>query len=1144
LAALLAGYVVTVSPTATEAAPAGPAAEAIQQTEVAAEAAARKAGAPVEIGAFRGETRSVYANPDGTRTAVEYLRPVRTLRDQRWMPVDATLTRAEDGSIVPKATTTGLRLSGGGDAELAHFSSAGRSVQLSWTKNLPEPTLDGNSATYPEVLPGVDLVVNADIDGFSHVLVVKTAEAAASAELASIAMPVSTDGVDLRETAEGGVTAVDAAAGGTVFDALEPRMWDSGTEVSSAPTAKERRAATRALTEEPAESSREADVDVAVGSSHLTLTPDRRLLTDPKTRFPVFIDPVWKNSSRSMWAMVSKGYENEAYPKFDGKSHEGVGECPVSSGDCFGTGVKRLFFAIPTSAYAKKDILSADFRITLYHTADDSKARKVQLWDTNGITTGTTWSKQPKWNSEISSASPTKTTHSCSGVDPNVEFNVAGALRTAAGVSKGTMTFGLKAASETDDSYWKRFCSNASLQVRYNTEPSRPVDGEVKQTPGGVCPQTAAYTSELPKLSAILRDPDDNPKSTREKLRGEFKLWWTNPNGTAGSKGYTTGEDTSGSWFYYPMASVTGIPENVTINWQVRAKDSETEGAWNSKVCKFVFDKTAPVAPVVTSVEFPVEGKAYDGVGRYVTFRIKSPSTDAIEYRWGLNTDPSPANVAKPTTGGGLSEVRVLITKADSGWFSAMAVDRSSKTSATVSYDFAANQEIGKAEWRLKDAPEATEAAAAAGDIAALPRGGVQFGVPGPGGAADYAVRLDGAPGTGLTAGAAPVDTSRSFSVSTWVRLADKERDQVAVSMDGTGQPGFMLGYHKASDSWSFELPAGDVRALGSFRVSGGSPTVAEWAHLVGAFDHEKSTLTLYVNGKSVATSARRSMPRAYGQLQIGSRLQHGRYTDQWHGDLGDIRVFDRITVTLDVTMLFALVPQRLAYWQLNEGAETSTPEIDGGPALTLAGGPTFYRAVDEFSIPPLVGEGHLELDGVDDYAASAGPIAPTVDGYTVTARVRLASLQAEKPMTVLSQSGTRTSAFRVRYAPDADGGRWELVLPHADDTSTDPAKHTTVSNLLPTSQDSGIFLAVVHDNFADEVRLYVDGQLVDGVSTAPFAHAWKSTGGLQIGRALVAGTYGEHLSGAVDDVRVYSGIADQTMVQLLGQPVNELPEA
>ncbi|MFD0479756.1 hypothetical protein ACFQ0B_75140 [Nonomuraea thailandensis] len=52
-------------------------------------------------------------------------------------------------------------------------------MELGWTGALPKPTLSGDTATYPEVMPGVDLQVTADVDGFSHLLVVKSRAAAA-----------------------------------------------------------------------------------------------------------------------------------------------------------------------------------------------------------------------------------------------------------------------------------------------------------------------------------------------------------------------------------------------------------------------------------------------------------------------------------------------------------------------------------------------------------------------------------------------------------------------------------------------------------------------------------------------------------------------------------------------------------------------------------------------------------------------------------------------------------------------------------------------------------------------------------------------------------------------------------------------------
>jgi len=180
LAALLLAYAAVPRGTAVPAAPEmTPAAdEPVRSSEAEAVAYARQIGSRVEIGAFRTENREVYANPDGSVTADEHAEPVRVARAGRWVPVDATLVKADDGSIGPKAATIGLRLSGGGDGPLLTVERAGRTMTLSWPAKLPEPELEDTRATYPEVLPGVDLVINVGVSGFSHVLVIKTPEAA------------------------------------------------------------------------------------------------------------------------------------------------------------------------------------------------------------------------------------------------------------------------------------------------------------------------------------------------------------------------------------------------------------------------------------------------------------------------------------------------------------------------------------------------------------------------------------------------------------------------------------------------------------------------------------------------------------------------------------------------------------------------------------------------------------------------------------------------------------------------------------------------------------------------------------------------------------------------------------------------------
>ncbi|MER5587508.1 LamG domain-containing protein, partial [Streptomyces asoensis] len=192
-------------------------------------AEAKRSGRSVEVGSLRSESSDVYATPDGNLEAREYLRPVRTRVGGEWKPVDTDLVKTSEGTVAPGATTVGLEFSGGGDAPLVRMEKAGRELALSWPGELPAPVLDGATATYRDVLPDVDLRMGAQEDGFTQLLVVKSAEAAADPELTRLRLKLSADGIDVRETSEGGLEAVDEGAGSAVFEAPKPVMWDSST---------------------------------------------------------------------------------------------------------------------------------------------------------------------------------------------------------------------------------------------------------------------------------------------------------------------------------------------------------------------------------------------------------------------------------------------------------------------------------------------------------------------------------------------------------------------------------------------------------------------------------------------------------------------------------------------------------------------------------------------------------------------------------------------------------------------------------------------------------------------------------------------------------------------------------------------------
>ncbi|MFF6994959.1 DNRLRE domain-containing protein [Streptomyces sp. NPDC008313] len=460
-------------------------------SEAAASDAAAESGKPVEISPLRDERSQTFANPDGTFRFKEFVQPVRTRKDGKWIDIDTTLVERADGRLAPRASSTVMSISGGGDRTFATLTRDGTSMSVSWPANLPEPVVRGDTATYKGVLPDVDLVVRAESDGFSHVLVVKSAEAAANPKLGAISLPVKAEGLSVDEDDDGGLVAKDAASGGTVFEAPQPVMWDS----SRAPVISDHRVQAGPG---PPEGAQVADVNLAVEHGAMMLRPDTKLLRGKNTRYPVFIDPVVKTASRTGWTWVSSANPGLEGWKFsnsaDGvESGKGVGRCPADvSVRCTGTNdVQRQYYAAPTGSLEGKTILKAQFAITLVHTYN-SEARAVQLHRMNSsggsaINSGTNWSNRPSSKERITSESPTNPTGSCTSTNQNVRFAVTDTVKKAAASGWDTTTFGLQAASEDTYASWKRFCNNAALEVTYNRPPYQPRMDELMMNPGGKC---------------------------------------------------------------------------------------------------------------------------------------------------------------------------------------------------------------------------------------------------------------------------------------------------------------------------------------------------------------------------------------------------------------------------------------------------------------------------------------------------------------------------------------------------------------------------------------------------------------------------------------------------------------------------------
>ena len=104
------------------------------------------------------------------------------------MDIDPTLHMRADGSVAPAASSVDVAFSGGGAAPMATMVKAGR-ICVFLAGYSAGASADGATATYKDVINGVDLRLNADAEGFSDVLVVKTRQAAQDPALAQLKSP-------------------------------------------------------------------------------------------------------------------------------------------------------------------------------------------------------------------------------------------------------------------------------------------------------------------------------------------------------------------------------------------------------------------------------------------------------------------------------------------------------------------------------------------------------------------------------------------------------------------------------------------------------------------------------------------------------------------------------------------------------------------------------------------------------------------------------------------------------------------------------------------------------------------------------------------------------------------------------------------
>ncbi|MFF6779000.1 ricin-type beta-trefoil lectin domain protein [Streptomyces sp. NPDC012637] len=723
---------------------------AVDSDLLAAQQQAVSSGDAVRVDALTTEISEVVANADGTFTNSTSIMPVRVRKNGNWVPVDATLRQNGDGSWSPTASPHGIALSGGGTGPMVQLTHEdGSRLAFTMPFSLPSPTVSGDTALYTSVLPGVDLSVSVtDQGGFSDVLIVHDADAAADPRIKELRLSVSTDGLQLTPTASGGMEA--KTANGTLnYVSPRPIMWDSSTSGASAATSLRHAFVTATEGPVPASTSVSSvdgpgegalvdEVPMSTSSSAVTLRPASAVLDGPDTVYPVYIDPYTNpvSSKSGHFTEVYSSPQCADSPQYDKPQTNGEGVGYQRWGGACGVGLERSYYAINTSGLAPEMVVSkAIISVPSTYAAswDCSKNQPITLHTTASINSSTDWNNKP---ATVDGTYPPVTTTIPSAANPNsscsnstASFTVTGQTQKIADAGIDWWTIGLfgdETISSSNDNYL-RLSTVVTLITTFDIPPNTPTN--LHTTPSAAAASGPCVTSGVGWVGATsYSDAGSNlqlhstltTNVSGELARAHYNFW----DRTVLTNGNPTTIATPVS-AYVASGTDAAVPVGVTLKdgheygWNVYAEDNAAVHLKSpvSTHCWFRTDFSPPKTPdIAPNASFPQVGNGagnpvvYAGPGKTTTFDVSASDqtpaatctpgpclTSGVDhFLWRLDAQPT-AQVGTPvpvsgTDGSGASTATVQIPVTAWGVHTlyVAAVDKAGNLSqAPVGYTYA-----------------------------------------------------------------------------------------------------------------------------------------------------------------------------------------------------------------------------------------------------------------------------------------------------------------------------------------------------------------------------------------------------------------------------------------------------------------------
>jgi hypothetical protein len=546
---------------------AGPLGAGSQTDEAVSLRTARDTGKAVQIKSLTSETTEVYALPNGKLQADISTGMQRFRRNGSWVPVDQNLKRADDGSVVAVAHPGDLWISGpqgAGEHDLAAIGVGDDRVAMRWPGALPAPIVEKNTATYVDVRPGVDLVVESTRQGFEQFLIVKNR--AAVAQVTDITLAFAGPGAAAAKKDADGAITFTGRGGDESFRIPAPLMWDAKKTVAGVPES--RRPVRTALTS-------------GGDRAELTLTPDLAWLRHPSTAFPVTIDPTLDPATTTFDTWVREKVTTDQNQEKDLQIGLYATTPPT---------LARSFLTWDTTVLSGKQITAATVSFWNFwsHTCT---ATSWEIWTTGTSTNSTRYTSQPAWDQREATSTATHGSTDCADAWSTIDGK--NFFQRAATANKTRAGMGVRATDETATAGFKQFRSregdapaeDPKASVTYNAWPTVTARTTVPATSCVTGSGRPLVNTLTPQLKATVTDADGTAMTVTFE-------WWTLTGTTpAGSLSVASVASGATATATVPAGAFT---EGGSYRWRVKASDGTAGSDVPTSYCEMTVYETAP----------------------------------------------------------------------------------------------------------------------------------------------------------------------------------------------------------------------------------------------------------------------------------------------------------------------------------------------------------------------------------------------------------------------------------------------------------------------------------------------------------------------------------------------------------------------